>query len=138
MLRLLPAPMAYILGQDDMDVADARRLLGSDAIIGLSIKTMPEAQAAPLQHLTYVAIGAVFPTTSKDNPTHIGAEGFRQIAAEIRARVPGFPVGAIAGITRSQRGRCDRSRRRRNLCDFGIIVGAGSRRGGEADARHRR
>jgi thiamine-phosphate pyrophosphorylase len=87
------------LGQDDMDAADARRLLGPEAIIGLSIKTMPEAQAAPLQHLTYVAIGAVFPTTSKDNPTPIGAEGFRQIAAEIRARMPGFPVAAIAGIT---------------------------------------
>jgi len=92
------------LGQDDMDIADARRLLGPDAIIGLSVKTMPEAQAAPLQHLTYVAIGAVFPTTSKDNPAHIGAEGFRQIAAEIRARAPGFPVGAIAGITQANAG----------------------------------
>jgi thiamine-phosphate pyrophosphorylase len=86
------------LGQDDMDVADARRLLGNDAIIGWSVKTMAEAQAAPLQHLTYVAIGAVFPTTSKDNPTHIGPEGLRKIASEIRARAPEFPVGAIAGI----------------------------------------
>ena len=86
------------LGQDDMDAADARRLLGPEAIIGLSVKTMPEAQAAPLQHLSYVAIGAVFPTTSKDNPRQIGAEGLRQIAAEIRARMPGFPVGAIAGV----------------------------------------
>ena len=59
------------LGQDDMDAADARRLLGPEAIIGLSVKTMPEAQAAPLQHLSYVAIGAVFPTTSKDNPMQI-------------------------------------------------------------------
>ena len=86
------------LGQEDMEVADARRLLGPQAIIGWSVKTMPEAQAAPLQHLTYVAIGAVFPTTSKDNPTHIGPEGLRQIAAEVRARAPGFPIGAIAGI----------------------------------------
>jgi len=86
------------LGQEDMEVADARRLLGRDAIIGWSVKTMPEAQAAPLQHLTYIAVGAVFPTTSKDNPTPIGPEGLRQIAAEIRARAPGFPVGAIAGI----------------------------------------
>jgi thiamine-phosphate pyrophosphorylase len=92
------------LGQDDMDAADARRLLGPEAIIGLSIKTMPEAQAAPLQHLTYAAIGAVFPTTSKDNPTSIGAEGLRQIAAEIRARTPGFPVGAIAGVTEANAG----------------------------------
>jgi thiamine-phosphate pyrophosphorylase len=86
------------LGQEDMDVADARRLLGREAIIGWSVKTMAEAQTAPLQHLTYVAIGAVFPTTSKENPSHIGPEGLRKIAAEIRARAPGFPVGAIAGI----------------------------------------
>ena len=89
------------LGQEDMEVADARRLLGPDAVIGWSVKTMAEAQAAPLQHLTYVAVGAVFPTTSKDNPTHIGPEGLRQIAAEVRARAPGFPVGAIAGISQA-------------------------------------
>lgn len=86
------------LGQEDMEVADARRLLGEDAIIGWSVKTMAEAQAAPLRQLTYVAIGAVFHTTSKDNPTPIGPEGLRKIASEIRARAPGFPVGAIAGI----------------------------------------
>jgi thiamine-phosphate pyrophosphorylase len=86
------------LGQEDMEVADARRLLGKDAIIGWSVKTMAEAQAAPLQQLTYVAIGAVFHTTSKENPTPIGPEGLRKIAAEIRARAPGYPVGAIAGI----------------------------------------
>lgn len=86
------------LGQQDMEVSDARRLLGPEAIIGWSVKTMPEARAAPLQHLTYVAIGAVFPTTSKDNPTHIGPQGFHRLASEIRARVPGFPIGAIAGI----------------------------------------
>ena len=86
------------LGQEDMDVADARRLLGKDAIIGWSVKTMAEAQAAPLRELTYVAIGAVFHTASKENPTPIGPEGLRKIVAEIRARVPGYPVGAIAGI----------------------------------------
>jgi thiamine-phosphate pyrophosphorylase len=87
------------LGQDDMEVADARRLLGPQAIIGLSVKTLADAQAAPLDQLTYVAIGGVFPTTSKDNPTHIGAEGLRKIAAAVRARSPGFPICAIAGIT---------------------------------------
>jgi thiamine-phosphate pyrophosphorylase len=86
------------LGQEDMGVADARRLLGPDAIVGWSVKTMSEAQAAPLQHLTYVAVGAVFRTVSKDNPTPIGPDGLRKIVAELRARAPGFPIGAIAGI----------------------------------------
>ena len=87
------------VGQEDMAVADARRLLGPQAIIGLSVKTLAHAQAAPLEQLSYVAIGGVFPTTSKDNPTHIGAEGLRKLAAAVRARASGFPICAIAGIT---------------------------------------
>lgn len=90
------------VGQDDMDVRDARRLLGSDAIIGLSVKTVAQAQAAPLEHLSYVAIGGVFATSSKDNPDPpIGVDGLKSIAAAVRARAPGFPIGAIAGIDES-------------------------------------
>ena len=55
------------IGQDDMAPADARLLLGRTAIIGLSIKTVAQAQAAPLDLLDYVAIGGVYGTTSKDN-----------------------------------------------------------------------
>ena len=87
------------VGEDDMRPADARRLLGPDAIIGLSVKTLAQAQAAPLEHLSYVAIGGVFTTSSKDNPDPpIGVDGLTSIAAAIRARAPGFPIGAIAGI----------------------------------------
>jgi thiamine-phosphate pyrophosphorylase len=82
-----------------MQPADARRLLGPDAIIGMSIKTPAQAQAAPLEHLSYVAIGGVFSTVSKDNPPPIGIEGLRKIVDAVRARAPGFPIGAIAGIT---------------------------------------
>src|SRR5471030_2171466 len=55
------------IGQDDMSVADARLLLGRTAIIGLSLSTVQQAQAAPLELLDYVAIGAVFATGSKDD-----------------------------------------------------------------------
>src|SRR5262245_2909387 len=48
------------VGQDDMAVADARRLLGAKAIIGLSLKTPRQAQEAPIDLLDYVAIGGVF------------------------------------------------------------------------------
>src|SRR5579872_6067990 len=48
------------IGQDDMAVSDARLLLGRTAIIGLSIKTIAQAQAAPLDELDYVAIGGVY------------------------------------------------------------------------------
>lgn len=88
------------VGQDDMSAADARRLLGKDAIIGLSIKTLAQAAAAPLDTLDYVAVGGVYATTSKDNTSApIGTGGLRTIAAAIRARKAGYPVCAIAGIT---------------------------------------
>ena len=43
---------------------------GPSAIIGLSIKTVAQANAAPLDLLDYVGIGGVYATTSKDNPKH--------------------------------------------------------------------
>src|SRR5215467_5887158 len=55
------------IGQDDMPVPDARLLLGRSAIIGLSVKTVQQAEAAPLPLLDYVAIGGVYGTTSKEN-----------------------------------------------------------------------
>jgi thiamine-phosphate pyrophosphorylase len=82
-----------------MDPADARRVLGPDAIIGLSIKTLAEVRAAPIEYLDYVAVGGVFATSSKDNPDPpIGLHRLKAIAAAIRARAPALPIGAIAGI----------------------------------------
>jgi thiamine-phosphate pyrophosphorylase len=93
------------VGWDDMAVPDARRLLGRDAIIGLSMKTLEQARAAPLDLLDYVCIGGVFVTMSKDNPEPpIGIEGLRRIASEVRKRAPSMPVGAIAGIDASNAG----------------------------------
>jgi thiamine-phosphate pyrophosphorylase len=87
------------IGQDDMAASDARRLLGPDAIIGLSLKTVAQAQAAPLDQLDYVAIGGVFVTQSKDNPDPpVGLDGFRTILRAVRVRAPHMPVTAIAGI----------------------------------------
>jgi thiamine-phosphate pyrophosphorylase len=87
------------IGQDDMDAADARRILGPTAIIGLSLKTIAQADAAPIAHLDYVAIGGVFVTQSKDNPDPpVGLDGFRAILAAVRRRAPSMPVTAIAGI----------------------------------------
>src|SRR5262249_57050689 len=45
------------IGQEDMAVEDARRLLGADAIIGLSVKTLGQAQAAPAARFGYGGIG---------------------------------------------------------------------------------
>ena len=87
------------VGQDDMPVEDARRILGRNAIIGLSIKTVAQARAAPLDLVNYLGVGGVFATTSKHNPEPpIGAAGLRAIVAAIRTRAPAMPIAAIAGI----------------------------------------
>jgi len=87
------------LGQEDTAIADARRLLPADAIIGLSVKTAAQAEAAPIDLLDYAAIGGVFATSSKDNPDPpIGVEGLRHIARVFRRRCPDLPLCAIAGI----------------------------------------
>ena len=93
------------IGQDDMAPADARLLLGRNAIIGLSVKTIEQARAAPLDQLDYVAIGGVYGTTSKDNSaTPIGIAGLRAIVQAIHVRDPNYPVCAIAGINAGNAG----------------------------------
>ena len=87
------------IGQDDMSASDARLLLGKTAIIGLSVKTVRQAEDAPLEHLDYVAVGGVFDTTSKgDAVTPIGLDGLREIVRVIRARDANCPICAICGI----------------------------------------
>ena len=91
------------LGQDDMAVTDARRLLGPDAIIGLSIKNVGEAEVAPVELIDYVGSGGVYATLSKQqkNPP-IGPEGLARIIAVLRRRASErdkeLPVCGIAGI----------------------------------------
>ena len=87
------------VGQEDMRAEDARRLLGPNAIIGLSIKSVALANAAPLDVLDYVGVGGVYATTSKDNPNPpIGVAGLADIVATFRARKRDLPICGIAGI----------------------------------------
>jgi len=87
------------IGQDDMSPADARLLLGRTAIIGLSIKTVEQAKAAPLDMLDYVGVGGIYSTTSKeDASTPIGLSGLGAVVQAIRARDPKFPICGISGI----------------------------------------
>lgn len=87
------------VGPDDMAPADARALLGPEAIIGVSIKNTAAAEAAPVGVFDYAGVGGVYATLSKqqDNPP-IGPEGLARIAAVLRRRAPNVPVVGIAGI----------------------------------------
>jgi thiamine-phosphate pyrophosphorylase len=87
------------VGQDDMAVEDARKLLGRDAIIGLSIKTVAEADAAPVDLIDYVGSGGVYVTGSKQQKNlPIGPAGLARVIAALHVRAPNLPVCGIAGI----------------------------------------
>jgi thiamine-phosphate pyrophosphorylase len=91
------------LGQSDLHPAEARRLLGRSAIIGLTLKTGPQADELYRLPVDYACIGGVFATSSKDNPDPpVGLDGLGRILFRGRlARGAGFPLGAIAGIDSS-------------------------------------
>lgn len=92
------------LGQDDMHPADARRLLGPGAIVGLTLKTPEQVDELAGLPVDYNCIGGVFATFSKNNPSApIGLEGLAGMLARAR-RSGGLPVGAIAGIDVSNAG----------------------------------
>ena len=100
------------VGQDDMAVEDARRLLGREAIIGISIKTFSHAANAPVGILDYAGIGGVYATSSKDNPEPpIGPSGLRMLASGDPRRQAGF-----SGL-RHRRHRC-------RQCGETIVAGA--------------
>ena len=86
------------LGQDDMPPDAARKLLGSNAVIGYSTHNVEQAIAATKLPIDYLAIGPIFATTTKsDTAPVLGLEGLRTVRRAIGA----FPLVAIGGITRS-------------------------------------
>ena len=83
------------LGQEDMDPAEARRILGPDAIIGVSAHNVAEAKAAVAAGADYLGCGAMFATTTKTNVTALPKETLRAICAAVPV-----PVVAIGGISK--------------------------------------
>ena len=87
------------LGPDDMAAVDARALLGPNAIIGLSIKTVEEAATAPIELFDYAGVGGVYATLSKAQKTApIGTDGLARVVNVLHSRAPNLPVAGIAGI----------------------------------------
>jgi len=83
------------LGQDDLPPGKVRMLLGEDRIIGSSTHTLDQALEADSAPVDYIAIGPVFPTSTKENPDAIvGAANIREIKSRISK-----PLVAIGGIT---------------------------------------
>lgn len=82
------------IGQSDMPYADARRLLGDDKIIGLSVEDMAEVEEANALDVDYVAVSPVFLTSTKtDTAAAFGFDGLARAAALTR-----HPLVGIGGM----------------------------------------
>jgi thiamine-phosphate diphosphorylase len=81
------------VGQDDMDPAEARRIMGPDAIIGLSTHSREQIEAAGSQPVDYISVGPIWETPTKEGRPATGLE-LIGTAAEI-ASVPWFAIGGI-------------------------------------------
>src|SRR5436309_6761075 len=86
------------LGQTDMPVAAARRLLGINAIIGFSTHNLEQVKAALNLPIDYLAFGPIFPTQSKRNPDPVAGLDALGIIKSLNSRLP---VVAIGGIDKS-------------------------------------
>ncbi len=85
------------LGQDDMPATDARRLLGPEAVIGISVRSVDEAVAAWKDGADYIAANMVFPTDTKtdlEKPLGLDAIG------RLKKATP-LPLIAIGGINKT-------------------------------------
>lgn len=96
------------LGQEDLSIADARRLLGEAALIGLSITQLAQLAAPDAALADCLGVGAVFPTGSKSDATLTGLAllSAARMAANASSGAPAdrtpaarVPIVAIGGIT---------------------------------------
>jgi thiamine-phosphate pyrophosphorylase len=84
------------VGQDDLPPVDARRLIGEKAFLGYSTHNPAQLDRAAAEPVSYVALGPIFGTSSKQNPDPVVGLGRLR---ECRSRCA-RPLVAIGGITR--------------------------------------
>ena len=103
------------VGQNDLPVPVARKLLGKNKIIGTSAENINQAKIAQKEGADYVGLGPIFYTDTKDKiPQPVGLDLIRQAKKELK--IPFFPIGGI------------------NLDNLGSVINAGAKRVAVASA----
>ena len=94
-VALLAGAAGVHVGQEDLGVEEARRVLAKQKWIGVSTHNVEQVRRAAETPADYIAVGPIFPTTTKENPDPVvGTELIRQARALTEK-----PVVAIGGIT---------------------------------------
>ena len=81
------------VGQDELSVADARRIVGPEKLIGVSTHSLEQAQAAVLEGADYIGVGPVFASQTKSFSQQVGPELVKEICGEVS--LPAFAIGGI-------------------------------------------
>lgn len=81
------------VGQSDLPVSYARKLMGPDKIVGATAKTVPQALEAYEQGADYLGVGAIYPTTTKVTTVLTKVETLNEIAGAVP-----IPLVAIGGL----------------------------------------
>ena len=88
------------LGKNDMPIAEARRILGDDAIIGGTANTFQDVEMHYSASADYIGCGPFrFTTTKKGLSPILGLEGYQNIIRQVREAGISIPIIAIGGIT---------------------------------------
>jgi thiamine-phosphate pyrophosphorylase len=99
-LALLSGADGVHVGQDELTVKDARRILGTRGLIGVSTHSLEQAHAAVLDGADYLGVGPTFPSGTKQFSEFTGVELLRSVAEEIS--LPAFAIGGITAANVSE------------------------------------
>jgi thiamine-phosphate pyrophosphorylase len=111
--RLVEADGVHV-GQDELPVLEARRIVGPNALVGVSTHDLEQVRQALLDGASYIGVGPTFPSPTKAFERYPGLEFVRQATAE--TKLPAFAIGGI------------------NLSNIEAVVQAGGRRVAVSDA----
>lgn len=81
------------IGQEDDDILDIKKVLGEDKIIGVSVQNVKQAIAAEKNDASYLGVGAVFKTSTKEDAKYVSYDILKSICENVS-----IPVVAIGGI----------------------------------------
>lgn len=87
------------IGQEDLPLPVVRRELPMDRIVGCSVRTLSQAERAQAEGADYIAVGSIFPTTTKEEATVVGVAMLKELKGTIST-----PIVAVGGINQHNAG----------------------------------